>query len=151
VAILHRRFGSVIPLCAAGALALAACGGDETQPGEDHTPVDYNILVDDVPVTAPYLFQDGETVRVRIQFFNAAQENLDDVEAGHFARLTFNPTTLATAVRQADHHFQFDVTGGTQGSGTMTVSYGHDDAADEVSFPSELVTVSAPGGNPNPD
>ena len=151
VAILHRRFGRVIPLCAAGALALAACGGDETQPNEDHVPVDYSVLIDDVPVTAPYLFQDGETVRVRLQFFNRNQENLDDVEAGHFARLTFNPTALATAVRLADHHFQFDVTGGTEGSGTMTVSYGHDDAADEVSFDAEQVTVTAGGGGPNPN
>ena len=151
MAILHRSLWSITALCAAGTLALAGCGGDETQPNEDHTPVDYTILVDDVQVSAPYVFQDGETVRIRIQFFNAAQENLDDVEAGHFARLTFTPTALATAVRQADHHFQFDVTGGTPGPGTMTVSYGHDDAADEVTFPSEQVTVTGGGGPPNPN
>lgn len=149
--ILHGKLRSIVRLGAAGTLALvAACGGDETQPNEDHTPVEYNVLVDEAAVTAPYTFQDGETVRVRIQFFNAAGEDLDDVETGHFARLTFSPAALATAVRQADHHFQFDVTGGTQGTGTMTVSYGHDDVAAEVTFPTEPVTVTI-GGNPNPN
>ena len=149
MAILHRRLLSMIPLCAAGTLALTACGADETQPNADHTPVEYNVLVDEVPVSAPYSFQDGQTVRVRIKFFNEAEEDLDDVESGHFAKLTFDPAGLATAIRQADHHFQFDVTGETQGTGTMTVSYGHDDAADEVSFPSVQVTVTGGGGNPN--
>ena len=151
MAILHRRFGSVIAVCAAGALALAGCGGDETQPNEDHVPVEYSVLVDGVVVTPPYTLEEDETVRVRIQFFNAAGEDLDEVEAGHFARLTFSPTALATAVRLAENHFQFDVTGGTPGTGTVTVSYGHDDAADEVVFDAEPVTVTVGGGGPNPN
>ena len=65
---------------------------------------------------------------------NAAGEDLDDVEAEHFGGLTFSPASLATVARVADHHFQFDVTGGTPGTGTVQVSYGHDEAADEITF-----------------
>lgn len=152
MAMLHRRLRQVFPFCAAGALTLlSGCGGDETQPNEDHTPVSYSVLIDDVPVTAPYTLQDGETVRVRIKFFDQAEEDLTEVESGHFALLTFNPAMLATAVRQADHHFQFDVTSGTPGTGTVTVSYGHDDAADEVSFPAAPISVTDGVGNPNPN
>ena len=134
---------------AAAVMLVAACGGDETQPNEDHTPFSYTISVDGTPVSAPYSFSAGQTVLVRIHFLNEAGENLDDVEASHFAGLTFTPSNLATAVRRADHHFQFDVTGGSPGAGTLTVSYGHDDATDEVSFDPANVTVTG-GGNPNP-
>lgn len=151
MAMVHRRLLSRIPLYAAAIVVIVAgCGGDETQPNEDHTPESYTVLVDDVPVTTPYTFEAGQTVVVRLKFYNAAEEDLDEFESGHFAKLTFNPVTLATAVRQADHHFQFDVTGGNQGSGTVTVGYGHDDAAAEVSFPPAPVTVTG-GGNPNPN
>jgi hypothetical protein len=134
---------------AAVVLGAVACGGDETLPTEDHTPVSYTLSIDGSLATPPYHFTAGETALVRVQFLNAAGENLDDVESEHFAGLTFQPVALATAVRRADHHFQFDVTGGTQGSGTVTVGFGHDDAANEVSLPSAAVTVSAGGGNPN--
>jgi hypothetical protein len=130
---------------------LSACGGDETQPGEDHTPASYTVAIDGTPVTAPYTFVAGETVLVQITFFNAAQENLDDVESGHFARLTFNPITLATAVRRADHHYQFDVTGNTEGTGTVVVGFGHEDVADEKVFSPAAVSVTSGGGNPNPN
>ena len=106
-------------------------------------------LVDNVPVTAPYTFEDGQMVRVRIKFFNAAQEDLDDVESSHFGALTFEPTSLASVVRDTDHNYQFDVTGGTAGTGTLQVSYGHDEAADEHTFPAAAVSVT-PGGGPAP-
>jgi hypothetical protein len=105
--------------------------------------------VNDNPVTAPYTFAAGVTLRVRVKFFNAAQEDLDDVEAGHFGGLSFNPASLATAVRLADHHYQFDVTGGTAGSGTLQVSFGHDEMADEHTFDPVAVTVTGrDGANP---
>jgi hypothetical protein len=123
----------------------AACGGDEAAP-EDHTPIEYNILVNGTAVSAPYTFVAGETARVQIKFFNAAQHDLDDVEAEHFGGLSFNPTSLATAARVSGHNFQFDVTGGTAGTGTLQVSFGHDNLANEVTFPSASVTVTATGG-----
>jgi hypothetical protein len=127
---------------------VAACGGDEPQGVEDHTPTSYNILVNGVAVSAPYTFTVGQTVRVQIKFFNAAQEDLDAVEAGHFGGLTFNPASLVTAVRRQEHHYQFDVTGETPGTGTLHVSFGHDEQADEHVFDPVQVTVTGGGGPP---
>jgi hypothetical protein len=137
---LRRIFLYLVPL--ALVTVLAGCGGDEPQGTPDHTPVSYNVLINDVPVTAPYTFPSGVTVRVRLKFFNVAQDDLDDVEAEHFAGLTFNPASRATAVRLTDHHYQFDVTGGVPGSGTVTAGFGHDDMADEHAFPPANITVT---------
>jgi len=133
----------VIQSSAVAGLGLAAaCGGDETQPAEDHTPASYTISINGNPANAPYQFTAGEPVLVQLHFLNQEGENLDNVESSHFAGLTFQPTTLATAERRADHHYQFDVTPGTQaGSGTLIVGFGHDDSADEKTFPEAPVTV----------
>jgi hypothetical protein len=136
----------VLPLLAA---VLAACSDSEAPPAEDHTPASYSLQVDDVPVSAPYTFEEGRMVRVRIKFFNAAQEDLDDVESSHFGAITFEPTSLASVVRVTGHNYQFDVTGGNAGTGTLQVSYGHDEAADEQTFPAAAVTVT-PGPGPAP-
>jgi hypothetical protein len=131
-------------LAAAAALILTvACGGNETAPNEDHTPVSYSVLVDGVAATAPYSLTEGQTVRFRIKFFNAASEDLDVAEGEHFAALTFSPASLATIAPLAGHHYQFDVIGGTPGTGTVQVSYGHDALADETSFTPVAVTVQA--------
>ncbi len=121
-------------------VVVAACGSDE----QDHTPVTFNVIVNDVQVSAPYTFTAGQTVRVRLKFFNAAQHDLDDVEAEHFGGLTFDPASLATLTRVTGHNYQFDVTGGTAGPGTLQVGYGHDEIADdEVAFDPAPVTVTA--------
>ena len=121
----------------------AACGGGQTAPpAADHTPVSYTVLINANQVTVPYTFTAGQPVRVRLKFLNAASEDLDDIEAEHFAGLTFNPAALATVTRVADHNYQFDVAGGTPGTGTIQVSFGHDELADETTFPSADVTVS---------
>lgn len=133
---------ALVRISAVAALTLAAaCGSDETQSADDHTPVSYTVLIDDVPATAPFTFTQGETVRVRLKFLNAASEDLDDVEATHFGGLGFEPAALAAVTRVPDHNYQFDVTGGTPGAGTMQVSYGHDADADQTSFPAAAVTV----------
>ncbi|HEY3013301.1 MAG TPA: hypothetical protein VGJ36_11175 [Gemmatimonadales bacterium] len=129
-----------LPLAAFVAVT-SACSDNEAPPAEDHTPVSYNVVVNDVPQTAPYVLTAGQTTRVRLQLFNAAGDDLDDVEAEHFAGLTFNPASLATAVRLADHHYQFDVTAPAVGSGTMQVSFGHDEMADEKTFDPVAVNV----------
>ena len=64
------------------------------------------------------------------------------------ALLTFSPTSLATATRLADHHFQFDVTAQNVGSGTLQVSFGHDDTADEKTFSSSNLNVMGGAGAP---
>ena len=76
--------------CATFALA-GACGGDETQAPDDHTPATFTVLIDDAPVTSTLTLPAGETVRVRIKFANAAGDDLDEVEAEHFGGLTFSP------------------------------------------------------------
>lgn len=123
---------------------ITGCGDTEAPSLTDHTAVTYNLLVSNVAVTAPYTFTAGQTVRVRIKFFNLTQQDLDPVEGEHFGGLTFNPTSLATVARVAGHNFQFDVTGGTAGTGTLQVGYGHDEPADEATFDPEAVTVAAP-------
>jgi hypothetical protein len=136
----------LLPLAALAAL-IAACGDPETPPVDDHTPTSFTLEMSGIVRTPPYSFPAGQTVQVRIRYFNAAQEDLDGVEAEHFGGLAFNPASLATAVRRADHHYQFDVTGSaTGGTGTMTASFGHNESADEVSLPPVAVTVPAPGG-----
>src|ERR671914_2028684 len=94
------------------AILAIACSDNEAPPAEGHTPVEYDILVNEVAVNAPYTFTAGQTVRVRIKFLNAAGEDLDEVEDSHFGGLTFEPASLATVVRVPDHNYQFDVTGG---------------------------------------
>jgi hypothetical protein len=132
-----------VRFAAGAALALlAACGSGETQAADDHTPVSFTVLVDDVPVSSPYTLPSGRTVRVRLKFLNAGGEDLDEVEGSHFAGLTFSPTSLASAVRVTDRNFQFDVTGGTPGEGTVQVGYGHDAEADEHTFPAAPITVT---------
>jgi hypothetical protein len=128
---------------ALGAAAIGACGGDEVTSITDHTPVTYNLLVNDVAVSEPYTFTAGQTVRVRIKFFNAEQQDLDPAEGEHFGGLTFNPTSLATVTRVTGHNYQLDVSGGTPATGSIEVSFGHDAQADETTFPPADVTVAA--------
>jgi hypothetical protein len=135
---------TLLRLAACAALPLAvACGGDEKQAPEDHTPVSYTMVVAGTETVPPLTLTEGQTVRVRLKFFNAAHEDLDDVESAHFGGLVFEPAALATVARVSDHHYQFDVTGGTPGTGTMQVSYGHDEEADEHTFDPVAATVGA--------
>lgn len=123
------------------AVWLAAACSDSEAPAEDHTPATYNLIVNDVQQTAPYILPAGQS-HVQVKLFNAAGEDLDDVEATHFAGLAFDPTSLATATRLSDHHFQFDVITTTAGSGTLQVSFGHSEDTDEKAFDSVAVSVT---------
>lgn len=123
---------------------VAACGTTEAPPLTDHTAVTYTLQVNDAAVSAPYTFAAGQTVRVRIKFFNAEQQDLDPVEGEHFGGLTFNPASLATVARVTGHNYQFDVIGGTAGAGTLQIGYGHDELADEETFDPAAVTVTGP-------
>jgi hypothetical protein len=142
---LHRPLSG---LAIAAVLLFAACGDDETAPpAEDHTPVSYTVFIDDIQATAPYTFIQGQTVRVRLKFLNQASEDLDDIEADHFAGFTLDPASLATVTRVTDHNYEFDVTGGTPGTGTVTVGFGHDELADEHTFtPVDVFVDPSDGG-----
>ncbi len=124
------------------ALALVGCGSSAEAPADDHDPTSFKVLINGVEASAPYTFAAGTATHVQLKFYNAASQDLDDVEAEHYASLTFSPTTLATAAPDAAHHYQFDVTGGTAGSGTMAIGFGHDEMADEHSFDNVAVTVT---------
>jgi hypothetical protein len=134
---------------AAGAAGLlAGCGGDETTGSGDHTPVRYEVLVGGEAVEAPFNFILGETARVQLKFYNSDDEDLDSVEDSHFGGLTFDPASMVTVTRVSGRNYQFDVTGNTIRPGTVTVSYGHSEQADEVEFPAEAVNVVPAGGEP---
>jgi hypothetical protein len=123
--------------------AFLACGGDETPAGtEDHTPVRYTVLVNGAETQPPFTFTAAQAVTVQLKFFNAEDEDLDIVEDEHFGRLAFTPQTLAFSARDPDHHYRFTVTGNITGTGTLQVSYGHDELADETSFDPVPVTVA---------
>jgi hypothetical protein len=63
----------LLRLAACTVLPLAvACGDDETQAPEDHTPVTYTVFVGGVETAPPLTLTTGQTVRVRLKFFNAA-------------------------------------------------------------------------------
>jgi len=124
--------------------ALAACSDNESPSGtEDHTPTTYSVLVNGSEMQPPIVLVEGQAASVQIKFFNAEDEDLDIVEDTHFAGLTFSPENLATVVRDPDHHYRFTVTGETVGIGTVQVSHGHDESADETSFTAVPVTVEA--------
>jgi hypothetical protein len=132
-----------LALFAAGStLMLAvACNSTETQAPDTHTPVSYTVLVDSAQVSPPIMFTQGQTVTVQLKFLNAANEDLDAIEGQHFAGLTFAPAALATVARVPGHNYRFLVTGGTPGTGTVQVSFGHDSLADETSFTPVATTV----------
>jgi hypothetical protein len=91
---------------------------------------------------------EGETVTLQFKFYNAAGEDLDHIEGSHFAGLVFTPAALAAPARVTDHNYRFEVSGGAPGGGSAVVSFGHDEAADEVSFPALTITVEpAPTAN----
>jgi hypothetical protein len=123
---------------------LAACSGDESPAGtEDHTPATYSVLVNGTEMQPPLTFGAGQTATVQLKFFNAEDEDLDIIEDTHFGGLSFDPATLATATPDQTHNYRFTVTGGTPGTGTVQVSHGHDQAADETTFDPVPVTVEA--------
>jgi hypothetical protein len=134
------RLRSVPAFLLAG--TLAACSDDESPAGtEDHTPTRYSILVNGTEMQPPLTFDLNQTATVQLKFFNAEDEDLDIVGSEHFGGLTFNPATLATVTRDPDHNYRFSVTGLTVGVGTIQVSYGHDEQADETSFDPVTVTL----------
>ena len=84
---------------ALGVLAAVGCSSDETVAADDHDPVTVELSVDGAPPSGDGVLHlpEGQTVTVRATFFNAAGDNLDDVEDTHFSRLVFDPAGTATA------------------------------------------------------
>ena len=123
-----------------GALAFAACGDEVGEAG--HTPHDAQLLVGSAVVTPNVTLQAGQTVRVEVRFLADDGDVIPDLDTEHFAALTFAPASLATVATVAGQRFFFDVTAQAgAGVGTLHVGYGHDAAADGLSFGPFNVTV----------
>lgn len=124
----------------AAAAVLTACGS-ETAP-EDHTPASAKLFVAGQEITPSLSLTRGQTVRVEVRFYHDDGDQITGIETEHFAGLTFSPAALATVTPVTGQHFFFDVTvQNAAGSGTVSVGYGHDSAADELSFGPFQVTV----------
>ncbi len=114
---------------------LSACGGDESGPEEGHTPANAALFVEDEEVTDNLLLPAGGTVRVEVRFLDDEGEVITGIDDEHHAALVFSPSDLATTASVDGENFQKDVTAGAElGTGTVTVGYGHDEDADELTF-----------------
>ena len=123
-------------------VTVAACSEDEATAPESHTPASAKLFVNDVDMTADLVLPAGATTAVEVRFYAADGDEITTIEADHYASLTFSPGTIATPVARVDQHFTFDVTAqGSAGTGTVDVGYGHDAAADELTFGPFPVTV----------
>jgi hypothetical protein len=84
----------------------------------------------------------GATVPAQVRFFNGSGAEITGIEDESFAKITFAPTTLASAADVPDEHFHKLITAGTQiGSGLAIVRFGHDSSASEQTFAPINVTV----------
>jgi len=124
-------------------VTVGACGGDEAAaPAHTHTPASAKLFVNDVDESANLTLAAGASTRVVVKFYADDGDEITGIEADHFASMTFTPGTLATAVEDAAAHFEFDVTAqAALGTGTVVVGWGHDAAADDLSFGPFNVTV----------
>lgn len=130
-------------LMLAALVALVGCGDEEMGPAEGHTPADVALfVVGGAELTPDVTLAAGETVRIEARFLAHDGDVITGIEGGHFASFTFTPATLATVTEVAGRTFAFDVTAqATAGAGSVTVGYGHDEEADELSFGPFTVTV----------
>ena len=120
---------------------VAACG-DEMAPEEDHTPATAKLYIGLNEITPAVGLTQGQTVRIEVRFYAADGDLITGLEDHHFAALTFAPGTLATVVSVTSMPFFFDVTAqASAGTGTVTVGYGHEIDADELSFGPFIVTI----------
>lgn len=127
------------------ALVLGACSSDEAT-SHGHTPHSAKLFVGAAELTEPVQLDAGQTVRVEIKFYDHDGAELVGLDADHFSAIVFTPNTLATAAAVTGEPFQWDVTAqGSAGAGTVTINWGHDAAADDLSFgPLDVDVVAAP-------
>jgi len=124
------------------AFAIGACSSDEAVAPENHTPASAKLFVNDVDMTSDLVLPAGAVTTVEVRFYAADGDEITGISDTHYAGLAFTPAALATGVGQVDAHFFIDVTAqGSAGTGTVSVGYGHDAAADELTFGPFPVTV----------
>jgi len=143
VARMTRR--SLAAVMFAAVAVLGACSDDEapTEPG--HTPSSAKLFVNDVDVSANLALDAGGTTRVEVRFYDHEGDQIVGIENEHHTALVFTPNTLATTAAVPDSNFKVDVTAQAgAGAGTVMAGYGHDSAADQLTFGPFTVTVTVP-------
>lgn len=120
-------------------LAAAGCNSSESSAPHGHTPESVKVFDGATELTEPFQLQAAQTIRVEVKLYNDHGEEivLDD---HHVVGVTFTPANLATVAAVTGEPTQFDVTGGTAGSGTATVGWGHD-TPDELTFTFDVDVV----------
>jgi hypothetical protein len=132
----------VLPAALLATVALAGCGEDEAAAPHGHTPASAKLFVNDVDVTANLVLAPGAVTRVVVKFYHDDGDEILGTELDHYAALNFTPGALATPVMAVDNHYAFDVTAqAAAGAGTVLVGWGHEVAADDLSFGPFPVTV----------
>ena len=123
---------------------LAACEGDETGPS-GHAPVAGARLYrasNSVQLTPDVVLDAGDTLRVEVRFVDSTGTVIHGLEDGHYTKLVFAPDTLAEADSVPGMPFFRDLTvSAATGSGTLSIGYGHQPTADQLTFGPFTVTV----------
>lgn len=122
----------------------AACDSDEVAaPGGHGTPVDARLYADNVELTPDVELPEGQTVRIEVRFVDEHGDVIEGLEEGHYTKLVFDPTDLATPTPVSDQRFFLDVEvlGSSGETGTVSVGYGHSEDADELTFGPFDVTI----------
>jgi hypothetical protein len=123
------------------AVLLSVSCGSETAPDE-HSPASARLFAAGQEITPNLVLARGQTVRIEVRFYDGGGELMTGLEAEHFAALTFSPASLAGIAPVSGLRFFFDVTPqNVAGTGQVRVGFGHDAAADELSFGPFPVTV----------
>ncbi|MGH7497410.1 MAG: hypothetical protein ACREL3_00990 [Gemmatimonadales bacterium] len=127
----------------AGLLSVTACSDSSgLAPNGPLTPVSAAVEVNGTISLDNTLLLAGSTAPAEVKFYRSDGQEITGIEGESFAKITFSPSTIATATDVPDEHFHKTVTAGSQPeTGTMTIGYGHTEAADELSFGPYTVTV----------
>jgi len=143
----HLR-GALIPVLAITTVIVLGACKDETAP-ETHHPESVRLFdaTTGAELTPNVQLPSSATTRVRVRFHAADGDSISGIEADHYTALTFNPPAFATVAAVVGHNFQIDVTVAAAPAATaqLTVGYGHDANADELSSGPFTVTATASG------
>ena len=136
-----RRFPAAV---AAAVVLLAACDSTESNAPHGHDPVAARLFVNGTEITPTVALAGGSTVRVEVRLYDDEDAEITGLVTDHFTALSFSPGALATVQAVAGNSFAWDVTADSAGgTGTLSVGYGHDAAADEKVFGPFAVDAAA--------
>lgn len=125
-------------------LAIVACSDGGTTTPTALTPASAIIEVDGVATADNILLVAGATVPAEIRFYNSDGVEITGIEDESFAKITFAPTTMASAVDVPGEHFHKSLTAGSEiETGTAIIGFGRDASANDLSFGPYSVTVVA--------